>query len=133
MNRLGDNATAVGGRSSCRFELDSAAPWGAVDSRAIDWTSYGIADFDFDPLFKRGERQAAIDGLDLKDAVKLVQPIEETALRGSILRAKAPDGGWASCFKRILDRIEGRCGMILRIPCIPLSSGINDALCYSHG
>lgn len=153
MNRLGDNATAVGGRSSCRFELDPSTPWGEFDFRAIDCTASGIADFDmldddrktllcmaayytdfdFDPLFKRGEREAAIDGLDLKDAVKLVQPLEETALRGSILRAKAPDGGWASCFKRILDRIEGRCGMILRIPCIPLNSGINDALCYSHG
>lgn len=149
----GGNAAAVGDRSSYRFELDPAAPWGAVDPRAIDWTSYGIADFDmldddrktllcmaayytdfdFDPLFKRGDRPAAIDGLDLKDAVMLVQPIEETALRGSILRAKAPEGGWASCFKRALERIEGRCGMILRIPCIPLNSGINDALCYSHG
>lgn len=146
-------ATGVSSSPSGRFELDPAAPWGGVDFRAMDWTPYGIADFDqldddrktllcmaayytdfdFDPLFKRGERQAAIDGLDLKDAVKLIQPLEETALRGSILRAKAPDGGWASCFKRILDRIEGRCGMILRIPCIPLNSGINDALCYSHG
>ncbi len=149
----GDAATDVSGSSSCRFELDPAAPWGGVDFRAMDWTPYGIADFDlldddrklllcmaayytdfdFDPLFKRGNRMAAVDGLDLKDAVKLVQPLEETALRGSILRAKAPDGGWASCFKRILDRIEGRCGMILRIPCIPLNSGINDTLCYSRG
>lgn len=153
MFHAGGNAAAVGDRPSNRFELDPAAPWGAEDPRAIDWTSYGIADFDmldddrktllcmaayytdfdFDPLFKRGDRQAAIDGLDLKDAAKLVQPIEETALRGSILRAKAPEGGWASCFKRVLDRIEGRCGMILRIPCILLNSGINDALCYSHG
>lgn len=135
------------------FEIDPAAPWVAVDPRAIDWTSYGIADFelldddrklllcmaayytdfDFDPLFKRDDRVAATEGLDLKDAAKLVQPIEETSLRGSILRAKAPDGGWASCLKRVLDRIEGRCGMIVRIPCIPLNSGINDALCYSHG
>lgn len=148
----GDNST-IDGCLSCPFELDPSTPWGEYDFRAVDWTSYGIADFgmldddrklllcmaayytdfDFDPLFKRGEREAAIDGLDLKDAVKLVQPIEETALRGSILRAKAPDGGWAFCFKRILNRVEGRCGMILRIPCIPLNSGINDALCYSHG
>ena len=148
----GDNST-IGCCPSCRFELDPAAPWGGIDFRTIDWTTYGIADFDmldgdrklflcmaayytdfgFDPLFKRGDRMAAVDGLDLKDAVTLVQPIEETALRGSILRAKAPDGGWASCFKRVLDRIKGRCGMILRIPCIPLSSGINDALCYARG
>lgn len=46
MNRLGDNATAVGGRSSCRFELDPSTPWGEFDFRAIDWTAYGIADFD---------------------------------------------------------------------------------------
>ena len=149
----GDDSTVVSGCSSCCFELDSAAPWGVVDFRAIDWTTYGIADFDmldddrklllcmaafytdfdFDPLFNWRDRTAVIDGLDLKDAAKLVQPIEETALRGSILRAKAPEGGWASCFKRVLDRIEGRCGMILRIPCIPLNSGINDALCYSRG
>ena len=108
----GDAATDVSGSPSGCFELDPAAPWGSVDFRAMDWTPYGIADFDmldddrklllcmatyytdfdFDPLFKRGEREAAIEGLDLKDAVKLVQPIEETALRGSILRAKAPDG-----------------------------------------
>lgn len=153
VNDLRDCMDAIGTRPSRCFELDPSTPWGEFDFRAIDWTSYGIADFDmldddrklllymaayytdfdFDPLFKRGEREAAIEGLDSKDAVKLVQPIEETALRGSILRAKAPDGGWAFCFKRILDRMEGRCGMILRIPCIPLSSGINDAFCYSHG
>ena len=75
-----DNAAAVDDRSTCGFELDPAAPWGAVDSRAIDWTSYGIADFDmldddrklllcmaayytdfdFDPLFKRGDRRGRI-------------------------------------------------------------------------
>ena len=153
VNDLRDCMDAIDTRPSCRFELDPSTPCGGFDFRAVDWASYGIADFDmldddrktllcmavyytdfdFDPLFKRGDRQAAIDGLDLKDAVKLVRPQEETALRGSILRAKAPEGGWASCFKRVFDRIEGRCGMILRIPCIPLSSGINDALCYSHG
>ena len=146
-------ATAISGSPLCRFELDPAAPWGGVDFRAMDWTPYGIADFDqldddrklllcmaayytdfdFDPLFKRGNRMAAVDGLDLKDAVKLVQPLDERSLRGAVLRREAPEGGWASCFKRILDRIEGRCGMILRIPCIPLNSGINDALCYVHG
>lgn len=108
----GDDSTVVSGCSSCCFELDSAAPWGVVDFRAIDWTTYGIADFDmldddrklllcmaafytdfdFDPLFNWRDRTAVIDGLDLKDAAKLVQPIEETALRGSILRAKAPEG-----------------------------------------
>lgn len=149
----GDAATDVSGSSSCRFELDPAAPWGGVDFRAMDWTPYGIADFDqldddrklllciaayytdfdFDPLFKRGDRMAAVDGLDLKDAVKLVQPLDERLLRGAVLRRQALEGGWAPCFKRVLDRIEGRCGMTLRIPCIPLNSGINDALCYAHG
>ncbi len=149
----GDAATDVSGSSSCRFELDPAAPWGGVDFRAMDWTPYGIADFDlldddrklllcmaayytdfdFDPLFKRGNRMAAVDGLDLKVAVKLVQPLDERLLRGAVLRREAPEGGWAPCFKRVLDRMEGRCGMILRIPCIPLNSGINDALCYAHG
>lgn len=146
-------ATAISGSPLCRFELDPAAPWGGVDFRAMDWTPYGIADFDqldddrklllcmaayyadfdFDPLFKRGVRVAAVDGLDLKDAVKLVQPLDERLLRGAVLRREAPEGGWAPCFKRVLDRIEGRCGMILRIPCIPLNSGINGALCYAHG
>lgn len=149
----GDAATDVSGSSSRRFELDPAAPWGGVDFRAMDWTPYGIADFDqldddrklllcmaayytdfdFDPLFKRGDRMAAVDGLDLKDAVKLVQPLDERLLRGAVLRREALEGGWAPCFKRVLDRIEGRCGMTLRIPCIPLNSGINDALCYAHG
>lgn len=152
-HRTDELITAVDEQAAYRFEFDPSMPWGEFDFRAVDGTSYGIADFDmldddrktllcmaayytdfdFDPLFKRGDRQAAIDGLDLKDAVKLVQPIEETALRGAILRVKAPDGGWASCFKQVLARIEGRCGMILRIPCIPLNSGINDALCNSHG
>lgn len=146
-------ATAISGSPSCRFELDPAAPWGGVDFRAMDWTPYGIADFDmldddrklllcmatyytdfdFDPLFKQGDRMAAVDGLDLKDAVKLVQPLDERSLRRAVLCREAPEGGWASCFRRVLDRIEGRCGMILRIPCIPLNSGINDALCYAHG
>ena len=136
VSRIDGSAFVVADKSFCRFELDPSTLWGEFDFRAIDWTAYGIADFDtlnddrklllcmaayytdfdFDPLFKRGERQVAIDGFDLKDAVKLVQPIEKAALRGSILRAKAPEGGWTSCFKRVLDRIEGRCSMILRIP-----------------
>lgn len=95
-------ATAISSSPLCRFELDPAAPWGGVDFRAMDWTPYGIADFDqldddrklllcmaayytdfdFDPLFEPRDRVAAVDGLDLKDAVKLVQPLDERLLRG---------------------------------------------------
>lgn len=118
MNRLADNAATVGGCSSCRFVLDPAAPWGAVDSRAMDWAPYGIADFDlldndrklllcmaayytdfdFDSLFKKGDREAAVDGLDLKDAVKLVQPIEKArcAARSCAGRHLREDGRLAS-------------------------------------
>lgn len=55
-------------------------------------------DFDFDPLFKRGNRMAAVDGLDLKDAVKLVQPIEKArcAARSCVGRPLKGDGRPAS-------------------------------------
>ena len=49
-------ATAISGSPLCRFELDSAAPWGGVDFRAMDWTPYGIADF---PGVSRGVRLRA--------------------------------------------------------------------------
>ena len=135
------------------FELDPSMPWGRFNFRKANWPSYGIADFDmldndrklllcmavyyvsfdFDPLFKRDDRYRAIEGCDLIDALKLLRPLKQSSLRGAILRRHRPEGGWAASFKSVLDRIDGRAGMVLRIPCIPLNSGINSELCYSHG
>ena len=152
-NRNNDAEKTVCDQPSNHFELDPSMPWGRLNFRKTNWASYGIAafdmldddrklllcmalyyvSFDFDPMFKKDDRNRATLGCDLIEAMKLVRPVKESSTRGAILRRKAPEGGWASCFKSVLDRIDGRCGMVLYIPCIPLNSGINNELCYSHG
>lgn len=128
--------------------------WERIDPSEIEWSGYGIADYDlldadrkllllmavaytrfdddhlFENAFERGAAQC-----DPSPAAALLHraQVDKASLRGAVLRDNAPQGGWASCFREVLDRIDGRCGMILHIPCLPLSSGCNEAASYTDG
>lgn len=128
--------------------------WERIDPSEIEWSGYGIADYDLldadrklllltvvaytrfddDPLFENEfERGAAQYEPSPVAALHHRAQVDKASLRGAVLRDNAPQGGWASCFREILDRIDGRCGMILHIPCLPLSTGCNEATSYTDG
>lgn len=128
--------------------------WERIDPSEIEWSGYGIADYDLldadrkllllmavaytrfddDPLFENAFERGAAQ-CDPSPAAALLHraQVDKASLRGAVLRDNAPQGGWASCFREVLDRIDGRCGMILHIPCLPLSSGCNEAASYTDG